>query len=227
MVKQYQVQADPHKLRAYGIPLSVLQTAIEQGNQEVGASVIEMAEAEYRVHATGYIKNREDLETIPLGKVINGQPLFLSDVAKIVEGPQMRRGISELNGQGEVVGGIIVMRSGENAQTTIMGVKNKLTQLKAGLAEGVELVTVYDRSDLITAAVENLWQKLTEELLMVALACTLFLFHLVSYFWGLSRQWIFLLGIIKGVGVKGYGVLLIWYPNLVKFQTAITRHHWP
>ena len=180
MVKQYQVQADPHKLRAYGIPLSVLQTAIEQGNQEVGASVIEMAEAEYRVHATGYIKNREDLETIPLGKVINGQPLFLSDVAKIVEGPQMRRGISELNGQGEVVGGIIVMRSGENAQTTIMGVKNKLTQLKAGLPEGVELVTVYDRSDLITAAVENLWQKLTEELLMVALACTLFLFHVRS-----------------------------------------------
>ena len=180
MVKQYQVQADPHKLRAYGIPLSLLQTAIQQGNQEVGASVIEMAEAEYMVRATGYISSREDLENIPLGMVSNGQPLFLSDVADIVEGPQMRRGISELDGEGEVVGGIIVMRSGENAQKTIAGVKEKLAQLKAGLPAGVEVVTVYDRSDLITAAIDNLWQKLSEELFMVALACILFLFHVRS-----------------------------------------------
>jgi len=180
MVKQYQVQADPHKLRAYGIPLSLLQTAIQQGNQEVGASVIEMAEAEYMVRATGYISSREDLENIPLGMVSNGQPLFLSDVADIIEGPQMRRGISELDGEGEVVGGIIVMRSGENAQKTIAGVKEKLAQLKAGLPAGVEVVTVYDRSDLITAAIDNLWQKLSEELFMVALACILFLFHVRS-----------------------------------------------
>lgn len=180
MVKQYQVQADPHKLRAYGIPLSLLQTAIQQGNQEVGASVIEMAEAEYRVRATGYISSREDLENIPLGIVSNGQPLFLSDVAEIIEGPQMRRGISELDGEGEVIGGIIVMRSGENAQKTITAVKEKLAKLKSGLPEGVEIVTVYDRSDLITAAVDNLWEKLTEELIMVALACMLFLFHVRS-----------------------------------------------
>jgi len=180
MVKQYQVQVDPHKLRAYGIPLSLLQTAIQQGNQEVGASVIEMAEAEYMIRATGYISSREDLENIPLGIVDNGQPLFLTDVADINEGPQIRRGISELDGEGEVVGGIVVMRSGENAQKTIDGVKEKLAQLQTGLPEGVEVVTVYDRSDLINAAVDNLWGKLTEELLMVALACILFLFHVRS-----------------------------------------------
>ncbi len=190
MIKQYQVQADPDKLRAYGIPLSLLQTAIQQGNQEVGASVIEMAEAEYMIRATGYISSREDLENIPLGaslgnkvggkSVVNGQPLLLKDVATILEGPQMRRGIAELDGKGEVVGGIVVMRSGENAQKTIEGVKAKLEQLKAGLPEGVELVTVYDRSDLITAAVNNLWEKLTVELIMVALACVIFLFHVRS-----------------------------------------------
>lgn len=180
MVKQYQVQVDPHKLRAYGIPLSVLQTAIQQGNQEIGASVVEMAEAEYMIRATGYISSREDLANIPLGIVSNGQPLFLNDVAEIIEGPQMRRGISELDGKGEVVGGIVVMRSGENAQKTIDGVKEKLAQLKAGLPEGVEVVTVYDRSDLINAAVDNLWEKLAEELIMVALACILFLFHVRS-----------------------------------------------
>ncbi|MFT6188275.1 MAG: Cu(I)/Ag(I) efflux system membrane protein CusA/SilA [Oleispira sp.] len=189
MIKQYQVQADPQKLSAYGIPLSLLQTAIQQGNQEVGASVIEMAEAEYMIRATGYISSREDLENIPLGmlgnsldskSVVNGQSLFLKDVATIIEGPQMRRGIAELDGQGEVVGGIVVMRSGENAQKTIEGVKAKLEQLKAGLPAGVELVTVYDRSDLITAAVNNLWEKLTAELIMVALACVIFLFHVRS-----------------------------------------------
>lgn len=180
MVKQYQVRVDPHKLRAYGIPLSLLQTAIEQGNQEVGASVVEMAEAEYMIRATGYISSLEDLNNIPLGIVSNGQPLFLNDVADVMEGPQMRRGISELDGEGEVVGGIIIMRSGENAQKTIKGVKEKLAQLKAGLPEGVEIVTVYDRSDLINAAIDNLWEKLTAELIMVALACIVFLFHVRS-----------------------------------------------
>jgi len=228
MVKQYQVQADPHKLRAYGIPLSLLQTAIQQGNQEVGASVIEMAEAEYMVRATGYISSREDLENIPLGMVSNGQPLFLSDVADIIEGPQMRRGISELDGEGEVVGGIIVMRSGENAQKTIEGVKEKLAQLKAGLPEGVEIVTVYDRSDLINAAVENLWEKLTEELFMVALACILFLFHvrsslvaiislpigilmafIVMYLQGLNANIMSLAGIAIAIGVMVDGAIVM------------------
>jgi Cu(I)/Ag(I) efflux system membrane protein CusA/SilA len=180
MVKQYQIIVDPDKLRAYDIPLSLIQLAIKQGNQEVGASVIEMAEAEYMVSATGYIQSIEDLALIPLGINSKGTPLLLRDVADIRLGPQMRRGIAELNGQGEVAGGVVVMRFGENAQKTIAGVKQKLAALKDGLPDGVEVVTVYDRSDLISRAVDNLWSKLGEELLIVALVCALFLFHIRS-----------------------------------------------
>lgn len=179
MVKQYQVKVSPEKLRAFDIPLAHIQTAIQRGNQEVGASVVEMAEAEYMVRATGYIQGADDLANIPLGVDVNGTPLLLSDVAEIGVGPQMRRGIAELNGEGEAVGGIIVMRFGENAQTTIDGVKAKLETLKAGLP-GVEIVTVYDRSGLIGRAVENLWHKLLEEFVVVALVCMLFLFHVRS-----------------------------------------------
>lgn len=180
MVKQYQVTVDPAKLRAFNLPLSHVQMAIRQANQEVGASVVEMAEAEYMVSASGYIQTVEDLETIPLGLSQAGVPLRLGDIAEINLGPQMRRGIAELNGEGETVGGVVVMRFGENAQTTINGVKAKLEQLKQGLPQGVEIVTVYDRSGLIERAVDNLWQKLIEELLMVGLVCLLFLLHLRS-----------------------------------------------
>ena len=180
MVKQYQVQVNPEKLRAFNIPLSHVQNAIRRGNQEVGASVVEMAEAEYMVRATGYIQGIEDLEVIPLGVNQNGTPLLLRDVADIGIGPQMRRGVAELDGEGEVVGGVVVMRFGENAQTTINGVKAKLESLKKGLPDGVEVVTVYDRSGLIDRAVENLWQKLLEEFLVVALVCIVFLFHVRS-----------------------------------------------
>lgn len=180
MVKQYQVKVNPDKLRAFNIPLSHIQQAIQRGNQEVGASVVEMAEAEYMVRASGYIQGIDDLETIPLGLDVNGTPLLLKDVADIELGPQMRRGIAELNGQGEVVGGIVVMRSGENAQHTINGVKAKLEALKDGLPEGVEVVTVYDRSSLIERAVDNLWHKLLEEFIVVALVCMAFLFHVRS-----------------------------------------------
>jgi Cu(I)/Ag(I) efflux system membrane protein CusA/SilA len=180
MVKQYQIIVDPDKLRAYDIPLSLIQIAIKQGNQEVGASVIEMAEAEYMVSASGYIQSIQDLSLIPLGINNKGTPLLLRDVADIRLGPQMRRGIAELNGEGEVAGGVVVMRFGENAQQTISGVKTKLAALKASLPEGVEIVTVYDRSDLITRAVDNLWSKLGEELLIVALVCAAFLFHIRS-----------------------------------------------
>jgi len=180
MVKQYQVQVDPDKLRAFNMPLAHIQTAIQRGNQEVGASVVEMAEAEYMVRVSGYIQGVDDLANIPLGLDENGTPLLLKDVADIGIGPQMRRGIAELNGEGEVVGGIVVMRSGENAQKTIDGVKAKLESLKAGLPEGVEIVTVYDRSGLIERAVEYLWDKLLEELIIVALVCMLFLFHVRS-----------------------------------------------
>ena len=180
MVKQYQVKVNPDKLRAFNIPLSHIQTAIQRGNQEVGASVVEMAEAEYMVRASGYIQGRDDLANIPLGLNVNGTPLLLKDVADIEIGPQMRRGIAELNGEGETVGGIVVMRFGENAQKTIDGVKARLETLKAGLPEGVEIVTVYDRSGLIERAVENLWHKLLEEFIVVALVCVVFLFHIRS-----------------------------------------------
>lgn len=180
MVKQYQVKVNPDKLRAFGIPLSLIQKAIKQGNQEIGASVIEMAEAEYMVRVTGYIKSVADLESIPLGTNENGTPLLLKDVADIGTGPQMRRGIAELNGEGETVGGIIVMRSGENAEQVIDGVKIKLEQLKQGLPDGVEIITVYDRSDLIERAVDNLSGKLIEEFIVVALVCIIFLFHVRS-----------------------------------------------
>lgn len=180
MVKQYQVRVDPDKLRAYDIPLSHIQMAIKRGNQEIGASVIEMAEAEYMVRATGYLKSTQDIGNIPLGQNKKGTPLLLKNVADISIGPQMRRGIAELNGEGEVVGGIVVMRFGENAQKTIDGVKEKLAQLKRSLPEGVEVVTVYDRSGLIKNAVENLWFKLLEEFAVVALVCMIFLFHVRS-----------------------------------------------
>ena len=180
MVKQYQVKVDPEKLRAYGIPLSHIQTAIKRGNKEVGASVIEMAEAEYMVRATGYISSKQDIETIPLGVNENGTPLLVRDIADVQLGPQMRRGVAELNGEGETVGGIVVMRFGENAQTTINGVKAKLEDLKKGLPDGVEIVTVYDRSALIERAVDNLASKLVEEFIVVALVCIAFLFHVRS-----------------------------------------------
>jgi copper/silver efflux system protein len=180
MVKQYQVQVSPEKLRTLGIPLSHIETAIKRGNQEVGASVIEMAEAEYMVRASGYIQSREDLLSIPLGLDDNGTPVLLKDVASVEVGPQMRRGIAELNGEGETVGGVIVMRFGENAQETIRGVKAKLESLQSSLPDGVEVVTVYDRSGLIDRAVTNLWNKLLEELLVVGLVCVIFLFHVRS-----------------------------------------------
>ncbi len=180
MVKQYQVKVNPDKLRAFGIPLSHIQEAINRGNQEIGASVVEMAETEYMVSTSGYIQNETDLGNVPLGVNQNGTPLLLKDVAEIGLGPQMRRGIAELNGEGETVGGIIVMRFGENAKTTIDGVKAKLEQLKQGLPDGVEIVTVYDRSGLIERAVENLWHKLLEEIAVVALVCMVFLFHIRS-----------------------------------------------
>ncbi|PCI58818.1 MAG: CusA/CzcA family heavy metal efflux RND transporter [Gammaproteobacteria bacterium] len=180
MIKQYQVKVDPDKLRAFGIPLSLIQRAIKEGNQEIGASVVEMAEAEYMVRATGYIQSVDDLENIPLGVNKNGTPVLLKDVADIGIGPQMRRGVAELNGEGETVGGIVVMRFGENAQHVIDGVKEKLEQLKKGLPDGVEIVPVYDRSALIERAVENLGDKLLEEFIVVALVCMVFLFHIRS-----------------------------------------------
>ena len=156
MVRQYQVVVDPDKLRAFGVTLAALKQAIQQGNQETGGSVIEMGEAEYMVRASGYLEGIEDLAAIPLGVNEQGTPLLLSDVAEIRIGPQMRRGIADLDGEGEVVGGVVVMRWGENASATIEAVKQKLAELEKGLPEGVEVVTTYDRSDLIERSVDTL-----------------------------------------------------------------------
>ena len=180
MVKQYQIRIDPEKLRAHDLPLSAITQAIRKGNQETGASVIEMAEAEYMVRATGYIDSIDDLKRLPVKVSAKGTPLLLGDIADVVLGPQMRRGISELNGEGEAVGGVIVMRFGENASAVIDGVKQRLEELKASLPEGVEIVTTYDRSDLIGNAIKNLQNKLLEEFIVVVLVCALFLFHLRS-----------------------------------------------
>lgn len=180
MVKQYQVIVDPNKLRAFNIPLSHIQMAIKRGNQEVGASVVEMAEAEYMIRTTGYVKSEEDIENIPLGLNQNGTPILIKDVAIVEVGPQMRRGVTDLNGEGEAVGGIVVMRFGENAQATINRVKTKLSELQKSLPDGVELVTVYDRSALITRSINNLSMKLLAEFGVVALVCIVFLFHIRS-----------------------------------------------
>ena len=180
MVKQYQVKANPEKLRAFGIPLSKIQMAIKAGNQEIGASVVEMAEAEYMVRTTGYLQSEKNLGNIPLGVTKNGIPLLLKDVAEIGIGPQMRRCVADFDGEGETVGGIIIMRFGENAQKTIDGAKAKIEELKAGLPDGVEIIPVYDRSALIERAITNLWHKLLEEFCVVALVCVVFLFHVRS-----------------------------------------------
>ena len=180
MVRQYQVVVNPDALRAYDLPIAKIRSAIQRGNREVGGSVIEMGEAEYMVRATGYIQSIEDLRAIPLGMNKTGTPIRLEDVAEIRLGPQLRRGIAELNGEGEVVGGIIVMRFGENARTTIEGVKKRLAELQRSLPEGVEIVETYDRSALIDRAVETLQHKLAQEFLIVVLVCWVFLFHIRS-----------------------------------------------
>ena len=180
MVKQYQVVLDPNKLRAYDLPLAKIHAAIQRGNQEVGGSVIELSEAEYMVRATGYIDELADLRHIPLGVNERGIPILLKDVAEIRLGPQLRRGIAELDGEGEVVGGVIIMRYGENAQKTIERAKARLAELGKGLPEGVEIVETYDRSALIQRAVDTLNHKLIIEFIIVSLVCALFLFHLRS-----------------------------------------------
>ncbi|MBT8067333.1 MAG: efflux RND transporter permease subunit [Gammaproteobacteria bacterium] len=180
MVRQYQVVVDPDKLRAFGITLSSLRMAIQAGNRESGGSVIEMGEAEYMVRASGYLQGLDDLSNIPVGVNPQGTPLVLSDVAEIRVGPQMRRGIADLDGEGEVVGGVVVMRWGENASKTIDAVKQRLAELASSIPDGVEIVTTYDRSGLIERSVDTLTSTLIKEFLIVALICAVFLFHVRS-----------------------------------------------
>jgi Cu(I)/Ag(I) efflux system membrane protein CusA/SilA len=180
MVRQYQVVLDPDKLRAFGITHGKVIEAIGRANQETGGSVLELGEAEYMVRASGYLQSLDDFRKIPLTSTDAGVSVRLGDVARIQLGPEMRRGIADLNGEGEVAGGVIVMRSGKNALETISAVKAKLDQLKPGLPAGVEIVPVYDRSNLIKRAVTNLEHKLVEEFIVVALICAIFLLHIRS-----------------------------------------------
>ena len=182
MVRQYQIQLDPDRLRTYGIPHARVIAAVQAANRESGGSVVELGEAEYMVRASGYLRTLDDFRTIPLAVGAKGVPVLLQDVARLQVGPEMRRGIAELNGEGEVAGGVIVMRSGKNALETIAGVKAKLAELKKSLPPGVEIVETYDRSGLIERAVRHLGEKLLEEFLVVALVCFAFLFHLRSAF---------------------------------------------
>jgi Cu(I)/Ag(I) efflux system membrane protein CusA/SilA len=182
MVRQYQVVLDPQRLRAFNVTHERVISAIQNANQETGGSVLELAEAEYMVRASGYLKTLDDFREIPLSTNAAGVPVRLGDVAQIQVGPEMRRGITDLNGEGEVAGGVIIMRSGKNALDTINAVKAKLAQLKMSLPPGVEIVPTYDRSGLIQRAVHNLGRTLLEEFVIVALVCLLFLRHLRSAF---------------------------------------------
>ncbi|MDO9093806.1 MAG: efflux RND transporter permease subunit [Rubrivivax sp.] len=179
MVRQYQVVLDPLKLAAYGITQAMVREAIVAGNQETGGGLVEMAEAEYMVRASGYLKTLDDFRAIPLA-ARGGVPVRLADVATVQVGPEMRRGIAELDGEGEVTGGIIVLRSGKNAQETIAAVKQRLAELQKSLPPGVEVVTTYDRSALIERAIRQLSETLVKEFIVVAIVCALFLWHLRS-----------------------------------------------
>ena len=179
-VKQYQVVVDPNKLAAYNLPLSKLKNNIQMSNQDVGGRVIEMAETEYMVRGLGYLKSIADIENIVVGTDNRGTPILIRDVALVRLGPELRRGVAEGNGQGEVVGGIVVMRFGENAKAVISGVKEKLAEIQRSLPEGVRIVPVYDRSDLIDRGIFTLKRSIIEQITIVALVCIIFLLHLRS-----------------------------------------------
>src|SRR5438105_4298234 len=178
-VKQYQVDLDPNKLLAYGIPLNEIVNKIRMSNGDVGGKIFEVASTEYYVRGRGYIKSIEDIENVPL-RSQNGTPVYVKNIGTVHLGPDLRRGVSELNGEGEVVGGIIVMRYGENALRVIDGIKKRLDEIKGSLPEGVELLTTYDRSQLIKRSISTLREKLIEESIVVALVCLVFLWHIRS-----------------------------------------------
>ena len=180
MVKQYQVVLDPRKLVAYGVSQKRVIEAIQQANQETGGSVLELAETDFMVRASGYLQTLDDFRAIPLGVRAGGVPVRLAEVATVQLGPEMRRGVTELNGEGEVAGGVVILRSGKNARTAIAAVKAKLAELQHSLPRGVEIVPTYDRSQLIDRAVENLTHKLIEEFIVLAVVCAVFLWHLRS-----------------------------------------------
>ncbi|MFQ5813993.1 MAG: efflux RND transporter permease subunit, partial [Anaerolineae bacterium] len=179
-VKQYQVDLDPNTLQAYNLPVNRVIDAIRRSNNDVGGRVVEFTGREYMVRGLGYIKQVSDIEMVPVGTNERGTPIYVRDIANVHLGPDIRRGVAELNGEGEVVGGIVVVRFGENALAVINRVKEKIEEIKGSLPEGVELVPVYDRSELILRSIETLKQKLLEEIIIVSLVCLVFLFHFRS-----------------------------------------------
>ncbi|OIP34647.1 MAG: cation transporter [Deltaproteobacteria bacterium CG2_30_66_27] len=245
MVKQYQVVVHPDKLAAYGIPIQKVRMAVQRSNNDVGGRLVEMGETEFMVRGLGYIKTLDDLRNIPLSSD-RGTPVLLRDVADVRLGPELRRGIADLNGEGDVAGGVVIMRFGENALTTIQNVKKKLADLKAGLPEGVEIVPVYDRSGLIERAIETLKGKLLEESLVVALVCILFLLHfrsalvailtlplavlmafIVMYYQGLNANIMSLSGIAIAIGAM-VDAAIIMIENMHKHMEHDSgeRSHW-
>lgn len=181
-VKQYQVEVDPNALLRYNLPLSTVRMAIKMSNKDVGGRLVEMAETEYMVRGLGYVQSIDDLNTIPVGVDANGTPIRLKDIANVQIGPELRRGVVDLNGEGEVAGGVVIMRFSENALATIQAVREKLEELKTGLPDGVDIVPVYDRGDLIERAVDSLNTSLLQELIIVSLVVVLFLLHARSAF---------------------------------------------
>ncbi|MFQ5766546.1 MAG: efflux RND transporter permease subunit [Acidobacteriota bacterium] len=181
-VKQYQVTVDPVKLQGYDMPLSRVKQALSRSNNDVGGRLVEMAETEFMVRGLGYFKGIRDVESVPVGVSLTGTPILIKDIGKVSLGPELRRGLTELDGEGEVVAGVVIMRLGENALTTIQRVKAKLEELKSGLPEGVTIEPVYDRSTLILKAVRVLAGKISEEMAVVALICLIFLLHFRSAF---------------------------------------------
>ncbi|OJX09627.1 MAG: cation transporter [Caedibacter sp. 37-49] len=243
MVKQYQIILDPYTLRAFHLSVGEVIERVKKANSSGGGSILELAEAEYMLQAEGYLKSLQDIEQIPIGVNKNGTPVLLKEVAKIQLGPQLRRGLAELNGQGEVVGGIIVMRSGKNALETIEGVKQKLESLKKSLPDGVEIVPTYDRSKVIKNAINNLFEKLIEESIVVALVCLIFLFHLrsafvviltlplgilsaflVMYYQGISANIMSLGGIAIAIGAM-MDVAIVMVENVHKHMEAWQHQH--
>ncbi len=227
-VKQYQVEVDPNKLLAYNIPLSKIRTALKRSNNDVGGRLIEMGETEFMVRGLGYIQSIADIENVPVGVDENGTPILIKNVAHVQIGPELRRGLVEWDGEGETVGGIVVMRFGENALKTIEAVKEKLEELKKGLPEGVTIKTAYDRSGLIERAIDNLKEKLLEESIIVAIVTLVFLLHfrsalvaiitlplgilisfLVMYYQGLNANIMSLSGIAIAIGAMVDGAIVM------------------
>ncbi|MDR2789422.1 MAG: efflux RND transporter permease subunit [Campylobacteraceae bacterium] len=248
VVKEYQIVVDPLKLANYGILLSDIKRAVGMSNQEMGGSVVELAEAEYMVRSSGYLSSLKDFDNIVLKTYENGVSVYLKDVARISEGAQMRRGIGEFNGEGESAGGIVLIRSSKNAKETITAVKEKLRVLSSSLPEGVEIVTVYDRSELINRAIENLTSKLIEEFIIIALVCILFLRHarsalvaiislplgvlcafIIIYFQGINANIMSLGGIAIAIGAMVDAAVVMvenTHKKIEKYQPASSRERW-